>query len=332
MFGEFAIDKGRGLPAYRQLIDKIRQLIRERKLLAGDRLPPERELARHLDLARGTVKKAYEELAHEHFLTITQGRGTFVAAQADPVVQPRQGKAHALIQKLVDELESLRYTPDEVEELVSAELNRRSKRRSTFPIAAVDCNPEALAIFEQQLGRFAHLKLKTFMLDELRRDGGSAAKLEAFSLIITTPTHEDEMLDLAPGIADRLLPVAVAPSPETLLALAGLAECRRVTVICRSERFHEIIRIHLKRLGIAPERVIAGIDIQPEALPRLLRDAQAIIIPPGHAFSLSHQLLNALNEFRMRGGRLVRFEYQIERGSILHIEEKVASLLQRSAP
>ena len=65
MFGEFAIDKGRDLPAYRQLIERIRQLIRERKLLAGDRLPPERELARHLDLARGTVKKAYEGLARE---------------------------------------------------------------------------------------------------------------------------------------------------------------------------------------------------------------------------------------------------------------------------
>ncbi|HNW34646.1 MAG TPA: GntR family transcriptional regulator [Candidatus Ozemobacteraceae bacterium] len=331
MFGEFAIDKGRGLPVYRQLIENIRQLIRERKLLAGDRLPPERELARHLDLARGTVKKAYEELAHERVLTITQGRGTFVAAQPDPVVQPRQGKVQALIRKLVDELEALRYTPEEIEEQLSDELNRRSKRRSAFPIAAVDCNPEALAIFEQQLGRFAHLKLKTFLLDELRRDGDSAAKLEPFSLIITTPTHEDEMLDLAPGVAERLLPVAVAPSPATFLSLAGLAGCRRIAVICRSERFHEIVQIHLKRLGIAPEGVTAGIDMSPGALPKLLRDAEAIIIPPGHAFSLSHRVSNALNEFRMRGGKLIRFEYQIERGSILHIEEKVAALLHRSA-
>ncbi|HOY65770.1 MAG TPA: GntR family transcriptional regulator [Candidatus Ozemobacteraceae bacterium] len=328
MFGEFAIEKGRGLPAYRQLIDKIRQLIRERKLLAGDRLPPERELARHLGLARGTVKKAYEELSRERALTITQGSGTFVAAQVDPA-PPRQSKAQQLVQNLVDELESLRYPPEEIERLLTAELDRRTKRRAAFPIAAVDCNPEALAIFEQQLGRFAHLKLHTILLDELRQEIDAAGRLAPFALIITTPTHQAEMLDLAPGIADRLLPVAVAPSPETVLALAGLAGAGRIAVLCRSERFHEIIRIHLKRLGIAPERVTAGIDIQPGALPKLLQKAEAIIIPPGHAFSLSRRASEALSEFRSRGGALIRFEYQIERGSILHIEERVAAMLQR---
>lgn len=330
MFGEFAIDKGRGLPAYRQLTDKIRQLIRERKLLAGDKLPPERELARHLDLARGTVKKAYEELAREHLLEITQGRGTFVAAQADSVAPPRQGKAQTLVQQLIDELESLRFTPEEMEHLLETELDRRTKRRAALPIAAVDCNPEALSIFEQQLGRFAHLKLKSFLLDELREKGDAAEQLEPFALIITTTTHEDELLDLAPGIAERLLPVAVSPSPETLMALTGLAGCRKIAVLCHSRRFHEIIRIHLKRIGIPPERVPALLDIQPGALARLIDSARAIIIPPGHAYPLPAALSSALDSFRQRGGKLVRFEYQIERGSLLHIEEKTAALLHRS--
>lgn len=331
MFGEFAIDKGRDLPAYRQLIERIRQLIMERKLLAGDRLPPERELARHLDLARGTVKKAYEELAHERLLTITQGRGTFVAGQADPATPPRQGKAQTLVQHLVDELESLRFTPEEVEQLLAAELERRTKLRSSFPIAAVDCNPEALSIFEQQLGRFAHLKLRTFLLDDLRRTGDAAARLEPFALIITTTTHAEELIDLAPGIAERLLPVAVSPSPETLMALAGLAGAGKIAVICRSGRFHEIIRIHLRRIGIPPERVPAMLDVQPGSLAKLAGTVRAIILPPAHAFPLSGQVLKTLSDFSRRGGKLVRFEYQIERGSLLHIEEKTAALLQRSA-
>lgn len=332
MFGEFAIDKGRGLPAYRQLTDKIRQLIMERKLLAGDRLPPERELARHLDLARGTIKKAYEELARERLLTITQGRGTFVAVQADPATPPaRQGKAQALVQQLVDELESLRYTPEEMESLLDTELERRTKRRAEFPIAAVDCNPETLSIFEQQLGRLAHLKLKTFLLNELRRKGDAATQLEPFALILTTGTHADELLDLVPGIAERLLPVAVSPSPATLMALAGLTGARKIAVICRSTRFHEIIRIHLQRIGIPPERVPAMLDLQPGALVRLLGSVQAVIIPPDHAFSLTSGFSKALDAFRQRGGKVVRFEYQIERGSIMHIEEKASALLHRSA-
>jgi GntR family transcriptional regulator/MocR family aminotransferase len=66
---------------YRQL----RAAIREGRLRPGDRVPPSRELASSLDVARVTVIVAYERLAGEGYLTARVGAGTFVSANFPPV-------------------------------------------------------------------------------------------------------------------------------------------------------------------------------------------------------------------------------------------------------
>src|SRR5262247_3498135 len=69
---------------YRQL----RQAILERRLRSGDALPPTRELARRLAVARATVVVAYDRLAREGFITSRVGAGTFVTAFPAPLPSP----------------------------------------------------------------------------------------------------------------------------------------------------------------------------------------------------------------------------------------------------
>ena len=65
------LDKSAGAsPAYTQIVHYIETSIKTNKLRPGDKLPPERDLAEQLGTARGTVKKAYEELD-----VITSSRG-----------------------------------------------------------------------------------------------------------------------------------------------------------------------------------------------------------------------------------------------------------------
>ena len=80
----FSIDKNGGVPVYRQLVEEIARRVKSGELRPGDRLPPERELAARLDIARGTVKRAYEKLAENHILDIGHGRGTFVSLKNRP--------------------------------------------------------------------------------------------------------------------------------------------------------------------------------------------------------------------------------------------------------
>src|SRR5262245_52543425 len=69
---------------YRQL----RQAILDRRLRSGDALPPTRELARRLAVARATVVVAYDRLAREGFVTSRVGAGTFVTAFPAPLPAP----------------------------------------------------------------------------------------------------------------------------------------------------------------------------------------------------------------------------------------------------
>ncbi|MGO9308539.1 MAG: PLP-dependent aminotransferase family protein [Spirochaetia bacterium] len=65
---------------HRQVYTQIRDAIRDGRLRSGDRLPPTRELARGLGLARNTVARAYEDLLAEGYIEGRVGSGTYVSA------------------------------------------------------------------------------------------------------------------------------------------------------------------------------------------------------------------------------------------------------------
>src|SRR6187455_2023438 len=71
----------------------LRDGIRDGQLRPGDRLPPTRDLAKNLEVARNTVAAAYERLTAEGFLIGRAGAGTFVAAEPAPERRRRRSDA-----------------------------------------------------------------------------------------------------------------------------------------------------------------------------------------------------------------------------------------------
>ncbi len=67
----------------RQIYAQLRGAILSGRLRAGDRIPPSRELARDLDVARLTVATAYEWLQAEGYVYGRVGAGTFVSSVFD---------------------------------------------------------------------------------------------------------------------------------------------------------------------------------------------------------------------------------------------------------
>lgn len=74
----FRTDPTRSDPVYRQLADHVAQWIAAGRLARGERMPPSRELAASLGLARNTVTRAYDWLVETGWLGAHVGRGTFV--------------------------------------------------------------------------------------------------------------------------------------------------------------------------------------------------------------------------------------------------------------
>jgi len=70
---------GREGPKYKVLAEAIRDAIRDKALILGQKLPPVRNLAWDLKITPGTVARAYTLLTDEDTLEAAVGRGTFVA-------------------------------------------------------------------------------------------------------------------------------------------------------------------------------------------------------------------------------------------------------------
>lgn len=80
LFGErWRIRAGSDVPAHVQIEEQLAERIASRELMAGEQLPPERELAQGLGVSRMTVRQALGSLAARGLVERGVGRGTFVA-------------------------------------------------------------------------------------------------------------------------------------------------------------------------------------------------------------------------------------------------------------
>jgi GntR family transcriptional regulator len=69
------------VPLHHQVYLDLRSALDDGDLKPGDRLPPERELAKRYGCSLITVRRALDELSREQRLERTRGRGTFVLRQ-----------------------------------------------------------------------------------------------------------------------------------------------------------------------------------------------------------------------------------------------------------
>ena len=88
--GEYLFEtvKDKEVPLAEQVAEQIRQLIIDRQLTHGEKLPNEFELAQQLNVGRGTVREAAKLLVARNVLEIRRGRGTFVARHTGVVNDP----------------------------------------------------------------------------------------------------------------------------------------------------------------------------------------------------------------------------------------------------
>ena len=69
-------------PRYLAIADAIEEDIRKGRLAPSDRLPPQRKLARRLDIDFTTVARGYVEAQKRGLIELRVGHGTFVRASA----------------------------------------------------------------------------------------------------------------------------------------------------------------------------------------------------------------------------------------------------------
>ena len=107
------------VPIYEQLVEQIKTEILQSRLSEGEVLPSVRKLFAELRISSLTVKKAYDRLEEEGFVTTVHGKGTFVTATDQQVaVEARRKAVEEEFEKAIDRAENIGMSKEEILEVV----------------------------------------------------------------------------------------------------------------------------------------------------------------------------------------------------------------------
>jgi len=320
------IEKNKNISVYKQIAEQIREAIENGTLKPGDKLPTERELSDRLNVARGTINKAYEELRRSNCIEIIQGSGSFVSKRNAISKEEKKKLVAEYIDDFLTKLVALNYTMNEILAMVEHAISEREHQQKKLYIATVDCNVESLAIFSEQFSRFSNVTVKMFLLDDIVQFANPEEVFENYDIIITTTTHYEQLIGMIPSLKDRLFKAAVSPTEETIIKIATAPKDAKIGLIVKSVNFRDLMLARLKSLNIDFSRIWYAFEDDAPKVDKLLIEMDVLII--SHYLYLNNkELAKQLRYFTARGGILIDFRYQIERGSLIHIEERIQNLL-----
>lgn len=313
-------DKHDDRPAYRQIADQIIQKIRSGRLRSGDSLPTERAISEMTGLARGTARRAYDILLSEGYIARRQGSGTFVSEDESLPLAIKTKQGSRLAAQLIDELETLSLTPNEIEAFIGMDIRRRRELTRRERVAVIDCNYETLRVMVNQLRQFPNLEVVEFLVSEVEKFPEKLGY--GFELVLTTPTHYDQVLELAPYVTDRTLKIVISPSEKSMLGMHKIKPGSKVGIWHVSLEFAGILRCNLFNLG---KKVSVFHRLETEMLPlkKFLARKNALIIPAGYLLAAKPNDVKLLEDFHAKGGLIVEYQYMIDRGSLIYLREEL---------
>ena len=111
---------------YEQLMEQIKSDIIQSELKEGEALPSVRTLAGELRISALTVKKAYDKLEEEGFVTTVHGKGTYVSASDKQLaLEARQKAIEDDFDKVIDRALSMGMKKEEISEVVKLILDEK---------------------------------------------------------------------------------------------------------------------------------------------------------------------------------------------------------------
>lgn len=105
-------------PIYEQIGGQIKEKIMHGELKEGELLPSVRTLAKELRVSALTVKKSYDALEQEGFITTVHGKGSFVSsANQEQLLEEKRREVEAELETAVRKGRSCGMNNEELTEL-----------------------------------------------------------------------------------------------------------------------------------------------------------------------------------------------------------------------
>ena len=324
MINIYNINQNIDIPIYQQLVDIIANAIKKGDLTYGEKLPTIFEMMEHLGIARGTVKRAYDELELQGLIEKSQGRGTFVSFQP-PGSGSRKEQAVAAIDKLFSELENMGFSAAEINIFVELKLREWAEKETLIKVAIVECNHETLSNMSDQLRHIHGVDPYVYTLESIEQ---YPYKLEdEFDLVITTPSHAQYLESILPT-SKKLIQVALRPSAHFFASIIRISSGKRLGCVVYSERFGSLIqkmyKTYTEDVQLSEPLIVSSSN--EKSVSEYLASLDAVILPKHYEKFFPAFVSDAVRAFN---GDVIETYYELDEGSMLYLERKIKNLFER---
>lgn len=309
----FNLDPALDQPLYRQIALQVKSAVEDGSLHPGDKLPTVRELSQELATASGTVKRAYDELARQGVIEMTQGKGTFIAQPATE--NSRKEQAMAAIDGMLDCLQSLSFTQQEIQIFLDLKLRERLLRETGLRIAVVARSPECLRAVTERLYGLPEVTLYPVSLAEVEAD---PVQITAdMDLVVAT----DRCYHALSTLLNRRIPLVrmcLRLSAASVSQMARLPDGVRIGLLTQSMLFATTVRracgVFCCGAVLQETRVLGGADRME------LSYCDAVMVPAGYEVAGTPEELAQLAEYSS-SHPLIRLELEPDQASVRNLEE-----------
>ncbi len=315
----FNLNASLDVPIYRQVADIIKNAVKKGELAAGEKLPTVQEMTDELAIARGTVKRAYDELEREGIIEKAQGRGTFVCYNPSNH-GGRKDQAMAAIDEMLSQLEDMGFSAQEINIFLNLKLRERSREEAKVKIAVIECNPENLSYISEQFRHVSGVDLYSFMLDSVEKYPYKLA--EGFDLVVATPSHAEFIESILPR-DKRVTRIALRPSQSFLSQIIRLSPKKKVGIIAESARFAGLV-YNTCRDFTEDAEIFSPIVSGDEKTKEYISSVDTLVLPKHYERHLDRETISFLRDF---GGDVIECYYEMDEGSLLYLETKVNRIL-----
>ncbi len=316
---ELMLNKGSGIPLYKQVKNSIIDKIRCGELHSGFKMPTERELSELLKISRNTVSAAYKDLEKDGLLISRQGKGTFVSAESEDILSDQfHDKILRFIDMGIDEAFATGIEAKDFLRLVEQRVTEKLDLKRTASAVYIECNTEQARDFSKQIESGTNMKCEPLTISDLiEMSDETSLTLYNAKVIISTFNHVPEVMEYIKDYNKTILGVAINPDLKTMVRIARYPQTTRFAFVCISLEFMDKVRTSLESSGLNDLDLVYTNTQDSAELEELIRDRDIILVSPGR--------YRDVNKF-VEADHILPLLYNLDDGSLKTLKQRLLEL------
>ena len=256
----------------------------------------------------------YDRLQEMGDIEMTRRRGTFVKYVREDR-DSRKVMAMTAIDRMIRSLTELNFSPAEIQIFLNLKMREWGLKWSGVRVAMVTDYVELSAALERQLTQLGNVRVSVCQLKQLREYPYSVD--EQSDVILASAQDGQRLQSILPD-GSKLIKLAFCVPPESAYALARASD-GALGVVCAEPGLAALVSNQLPE-DVRRLRVLRADDADGRAA--FFEGLDAVVVAPDWETYCDPELSRQIEGYRAANA-LVTFDYRIDEGSMLYLEERI---------